>query len=368
MKVLHILGYDEKKFNIPLIEMLSDSSLDWSDTFFFATNSSMLYEEIKHFNNTIYYQGEMSLYINHIYKNYDLIIIQGWNQSIFRASLLSIKAAKKIVWRFWGTDSFDFEKSDSIKTRILGKLFFRRLSYLISNFYAIGYGVSTDVTYLQDRFKTPNPLKGYALGFDFKLGNGSFLKHTYDTSDCITKDCLRVMVGHSANRRENHINTLKRLTKLKNDNIEIVLVVAYGNPEYRSEIIKFATQNFANKVVVQDKMMPYLEYVRFLNSIDIFAIESEGSNALGNLTLLMYLGKKIYVKKNSFLDRYLHDINADYFYVDNLEKESFTEMKSKNFNSAYNHSLFLCLEDDYAVVNDHKQLYNDYRQSITNEQ
>ena len=368
MRVLHILGYDEKKFNIPLIKMLSNSSLGWSDTFYFATNSIRLFEEIKHFENIIYYQGEMSLYINKVYKSFDLIVIQGWNQSIFRASLLSANAAKRIVWRFWGTDSFDFEKSDSIKKRVLGKLLFRRLSYLISNFYAIGYGSSTDVTYLQNRFKTSHSLKGYELGFRFELGKGSFLKQTYDKSDRIIKDCLRIMVGHSANRRENHINTLKRLIKLKNENIEIVLVVAYGNPEYRNEIIKFAKQNFADKVFVQDKMISYFDYVRFLNTVDIFAIESEGSNALGNLSLLMYLGKKIYVKKNTFLDQYLHDINADYFYVEDLENESFHELTSNNFSFEKNHSLYLRLEDDFSTVNNHKKLYDDYRKIIKNEQ
>ena len=63
MKVLHILGYDEIKFNLPLVQMLSNEDLGWEDEFYFATNNLNLYETINEYENTIFFEKALQLEI-----------------------------------------------------------------------------------------------------------------------------------------------------------------------------------------------------------------------------------------------------------------------------------------------------------------
>ena len=364
MKVLHILGYDEIKFNLPLVQMLSNEDLGWEDEFYFATNNLNLYETIKEYKNTIFFEIGISSYINQIWKEYDLIVIQGWNQTVARASVLRKKATKKIVWRFWGSDCFPYEESASIKSKIAGKLLFPVLCRKISNFYGIGYGSITDVKLINKRFHIRKGLKGSPLSFRYEKGTGEQYRKIYEESLKEIKRPLRVMIGHSANERENHILTLERLRKFSDKELEIVLVLSYGKDNYRKKVIEKAREIFKDKVDVITEMMPIDQYRKFLSQVDIFAIESMGSNALGNVEDLIYFGKKIYVRKNSFLDDYLNEISVDHFLVEDIEEMTFKNFSDKNYDKVKNHNIFLSKEDDKVAVKGHKELYAEYRRNI----
>lgn len=368
MKVIHILGYDELKFNLPLVEMLTNKKLGWHDEFFFATNCEGVFEKIKQYQNTIFFKNGISFFINSIYKSYDLIIIQGWNQSVPRAALLKKKAAKKIVWRFWGSDYFPYEECESLKRRALGRIFFKRLSHLISCFYAIGYGGKTDLMFIQNRFGIKRELKGYPLFFSFQNGKGALYKRLYKSACENQNETFKIMVGHSANKREMHLITLERLRKFSKNNIEIILVVSYGNMKYKDVVINKAKEIFGDKATIIDNMLPIDSYRAMLSGVDAFAIESMGSNALGNINDLAYLGKKIFVKKNSFLDNYLTENSVEHFFVDDMDNMTFEELKNCSYDMDKNHNAFLFKEDDYFAVNTHKNLYDDYRGYLCHEQ
>ena len=367
MKILHILGYDEQKFNVPLVQMLLNKQLGFEDDFSFATNHKELYRAISKYGHAEYFEKGIAAYINEIYKSYDLIVIQGWNQSVPRASVLKKQAAEKIVWRFWGSDSFPFENETNLKRRLAGYLFFRRLCRRIAGFYAIGYAVKTDMTFLEKRFQLSRDTKGFSLPFRYNEGQGAEYKNIYEQCKNRKSDACRIMVGHSANERENHIVTLERLKKYKNENITVILVLSYGNDAYRRSVISKATEIFGEKVEIHLDMMPLNEYRKFLSGIDVFLIESLGSNALGNVTDLVYFGKKIFVRKDSFLDQYLTHEAADHFFVEDLENMDFDSFASRDFNAEKNHRLLSWKEDDEAGVKAHKMLYNTYRRERNNE-
>lgn len=362
MKILHILGYDEIKFNIPLVDMLSNKKLGWTDEFYFATNNTDLYEHISKYDNVIYFKKGISTFVNIIWKEYDLIVIQGWNQSVARASVLKMQAAKKIVWRFWGSDIFPFEQEKNLKSKILGYLLFPKLCRRISNFYAIGYGGVTDIKLVKERFHIDNNMNGFRLGFRYIEGAGKEYRNLYEYSKKETNLPYRIMIGHSANERENHLDTLERLRKFKDENIKIILVLSYGKEPYRRKVISKAKDIFGDKVEVYTEMMPISEYRRFLSDIDIFIIESMGSNALGNVSDLAYFGKKIYIRQNSFLDEYLNELEVEHFLVENIENMDFSVFSDKKYDFEKNHKIYLWKEDDESAVKDHKLLYDEYKE------
>ncbi|MBS6180971.1 MAG: TDP-N-acetylfucosamine:lipid II N-acetylfucosaminyltransferase [Erysipelotrichaceae bacterium] len=367
MRVLQILGYDEVKFNLPLVEMLSNTELRWDDEFYFATNQKKLYEKLQKNKNTIYFTDGIAHYINKIYQNYDLIVIQGWNETVLRASRLSKKAAPKIIWRFWGSDTFPWENAPRLRSRILGKLFFKKLSCLIDDFYGIGYGAPNDVDLIQKRFNLSKKIRGFRLSLTYHKGIGLTYRKAYQHALKKNNSCFRIMVGHSANIRDNHISILNKLAKFKDENIQIILVMSYGNQEYKTQVCKYATELFGNKVYIQYDMLPFAEYCDFIASIDVFITEATGSISLGNLSLIAYLGKKIFLKKDSFLSDYLIEKKVEHFYCENIEKLDFKEFSSKNFNYIHNHEAYLNLEDEYAPVNTHKELYSAFKKDRENE-
>ncbi|WP_170169109.1 TDP-N-acetylfucosamine:lipid II N-acetylfucosaminyltransferase [Mesobacillus subterraneus] len=112
------------------------------------------------------------------------------------------------------------------------------------------------------------------------------------------KDKLYIQVGNSACTTNEHIEVFEKLAKFKNSNIIIICPLSYsGEKDYIDKVILkgldiFGKERFFPIV----NFIPFQDYVNLLGKIDVAIFNHRRQRALGNITTLLGLGKKVYIR------------------------------------------------------------------------
>ena len=155
-----------------------------------------------------------------------------------------------------------------------------------------------------------------------------------------------------------------RLSKMEEQNFKIICPLSYGPPIYIKKIIE------KGKMLFGDRFIPLLDFLNpdkyfcILKQIDLAIMYHNRQQGMGNIQILVYLGKPICMKNTSGLF-YLVEKCVSVVSTQNLEKLilnkiEFTKVMSKNnkiasqnlygksaVNSSIN-NLFKLLEDKSA--------------------
>ena len=195
-----------------------------------------------------------------------------------------------------------------------------------------------DVRLLKKYFKTkaewypkgiyPNPIDFEKIGlesstsinekFNFKKSGGKLF-----------------LLGNSGAESNNHLDIMIRLSKMKEQNFEIICPLSYGGPKnYIKKIIEKAEKLFGNRFVPLLDFYNPDQYFGILKQIDLAILYHNRQQGGGTLHVLVYLGKPICMKKTS---AYFHliEIGVIVFSIQDLEKlilneVEFTQAMSEN--------------------------------------
>lgn len=329
-KYIHIFTINDTKFNPRVLKLISDNKDIFEiDQHLFVTP----YEKVFCAFNEIR-KGNSKLNIE-LYKTKELDGIQILNHyapyatwifvhCMFRITeAIFIKRAycKKIIWRSWGHDvSFSYQNGQYIKN-FIKHLFEWYWKKKVKDFRGIGIANIVDIINIKeqygnvDTFYMPYPLresKEIIELIEKKKNNSEF---------------LNIMIGHSGYSEDRHIKIMQDLIHIKNEQIHIYLVLSYGKSDYISEVEKFAIENWGNKVTIIKKMLPYKEYVNLLNKIDVAILDSRRSYALGNISILLDLKKKIFLNRNGLLRKAFEIEKIPFCYTDELRNMSYEELR-----------------------------------------
>ncbi|WP_022960579.1 TDP-N-acetylfucosamine:lipid II N-acetylfucosaminyltransferase [Spongiibacter tropicus] len=107
-----------------------------------------------------------------------------------------------------------------------------------------------------------------------------------------------VLVGNSADPRNEHLDTLSRLSRFSGENIRIVAPLSYGRKQYAEEVIAEGRRLFGEKFEAITGFMPLDDYIRLLSSVDIAIFNHRRQQAMGNIISLLGLGKKVYMRSD----------------------------------------------------------------------
>lgn len=121
-----------------------------------------------------------------------------------------------------------------------------------------------------------------------------------------------IQIGNSANPSNNHLEVFKELEKYKSDKMDIICPLSYGNPEYRDKVIEEGRRMFGNKFNPVVDFMPFEQYLGLLAKIDIAIFNHKRQQAMGNITTLLGLGKKVYIRNDITTWRFCieHDLKV----------------------------------------------------------
>lgn len=107
---------------------------------------------------------------------------------------------------------------------------------------------------------------------------------------------IYIQIGNSADPSNNHLEVFEKLKKYKDTSIEIICPLSYGDVGHRDKIIKEGNRIFGEKFIPIITLMPFDEYLGLLAKIDIAIFNHKRQQAMGNITTLLGLGEKVYIR------------------------------------------------------------------------
>jgi dTDP-N-acetylfucosamine:lipid II N-acetylfucosaminyltransferase len=102
-----------------------------------------------------------------------------------------------------------------------------------------------------------------------------------------------LIVGNSGSPTNNHLDAIQFLEENR-VNADLIVPLSYGDPHYISFLkkeIKFSN----GKVTLLERFMPFEEYLNLIASSDGLIMNSLRPQGYGNIFMMMYLGKPVYL-------------------------------------------------------------------------
>lgn len=240
----------------------------------------------------------------------------------------SIIDFNKVVLVVWGGDIYNYnlEEADSktcdkqvedMKCQILLK---------IRNFMTFACG---DYSYMQQMYSVSG------MSYDCLYPSSVNIKFLDDicNRDEKTSNKTIVLLGNSATFTNQHVGALNLLSKYKEDNIEIICPLSYGNDEYRAMVIEYGNEIFGSKFVPILEYLTPEKYVKMINKADVGIFNNNRQQATANIEILSYLGKKIYIRNDtSMWSHYVTRDKCAFESVDDIAFQSFHQF-SENLSS-----------------------------------
>lgn len=214
-----------------------------------------------------------------------LIVISGfwgferlwmWPQSVWR----------KVIIQFWGGDFYGLRGRRFRRTWILKWIAFHRCrGYIISDG---DYEKFLQIIHVpKPRLLAPVPYDPNKA-VDYRM----YRKEKHDGA-------LKILVGNSASLENEHIEAYGFLSRFKDENVEIYSSLSYGVPGYREEVIAFGRNVFGEKYHPITDFMEFDQYRRFLSSMDVGVFNNNCQEAVGNITMMMAMGKTLYLREGT---------------------------------------------------------------------
>ena len=334
-KYIHIFWQNDFKFNPSVVKMIIDPNNGLNpDEHLFVTPHKEVYTEInniaesKSSNNEqihfeLYEAGDTknARIVNYYATLGDWLIVHSMPPP-HKAIFIKNKYCSKIVWRTWGHDiGYYYRKETPIKNLvkyIIGQIW----KYKVKKFHAIGRSNIVDELNIRERF---GDVKTFRMPYQF-----TSIIDIIDAEqkEKITLDgTINIMVGHFGRAADNHIQMMKRLEHLKNDDIHLYFILSYGDSEYIKDVKNYISKGWHHKSTIVTNFLPRNEYVNFLNQMDVIILDGPRSYALGNINLLIYLRKKLFVNRNGIIRKAFDLTGIPYCLTDELENMTYDELK-----------------------------------------
>ncbi|MFA5993837.1 MAG: TDP-N-acetylfucosamine:lipid II N-acetylfucosaminyltransferase [Parcubacteria group bacterium] len=137
-----------------------------------------------------------------------------------------------------------------------------------------------------------------------------------------------ILVGNSATKENNHVETFELLSQYDLGNREVIVPLSYGDTKYRDAIICYG------KELLGDHFRPLVEFTTLdkYNSIisrcSIVVMNHKRQQALGNIGTMLYKGAKVFFDKDSIAFQFFKKSGANVF-----STEHFKEKRKEVFGS-----------------------------------
>ncbi|KRG15753.1 hypothetical protein ACA30_03985 [Virgibacillus soli] len=292
MSILHI--QKPEKFTVPFNNFIEDY-FDKEDHFFAIRTDKANQQP----NDNLKYN---SFYIKNSKDFFLLIKKMNQSKKIFLHSLLIDPKIllllffqpwllRKCYWILWGADLYKYKKP-KVTLKQKGLEFVRK--FVIKNMYEILPIVEGDYRLAQEWYHTKAKYRYNAIYpvnteiiSEMELGG---YKRGRD---------VKILLGNSATESNNHKDILQKLSKFKDENMQLYVPLSYGNNDYAEEVITLGKSIFGTKFIPVTEFMERVDYINLLNTMDAGIFNNDRQQAMGNIYLLLYLGKKVFIRKET---------------------------------------------------------------------
>lgn len=288
MSIVHIFKSTNKKFYEPYIEFIN-TNFNINNHFFiiekYGKNSKKNLNKInvEYISLFQYFRLIKGLYtsekiILHALMSPRLVLIL-----FFQPWLL-----KKCYWVIWGSDLYYYvTRKKNVNSSIT--------EFLRKNIIKNMRGLITHIKGDYELAKQWYGAKGnyyYSFMYPSNLWKEKALNETMDHNGQVT-----IQIGNSADPSNMHIEVFEKLQIYRNEDIRIICPLSYGNKEYAREVEKQGRAIFGNKFLSLSEFVAFEKYIELLSGIDIAIFNHRRQQGLGNITTLLGLGKKVYIRE-----------------------------------------------------------------------
>lgn len=281
-------------------------------------------------------------YINENAKKYKRIILHSLFLSSNEIIKLTDEAAKKIVWIVWGHDLYSVYKKKALSLNyIVGESIHcvkkvlrgtyirqfkarREVSRKVSLFQCIGIGYPYDEKMIRKKYGQ-KPTVVYGPVFSNNILSTKKRELRAKHLSC-KSTVINILIGHSGFEFIEHEKYLQKLSKYKNENIHVYLVLAYGASEERIQKLRQLSDELfsSGQVTIITEMMKKEIYMEFLSTIDIAIFPFLHQSALSNTKSLAYMGAKMFFHPNGVLAKGFKEGGVKTFDCRKIGKISFS--------------------------------------------
>lgn len=332
-KVLHI--FPAEKFTGPFVNFINNN-FSPEDHLFLILGDNSKYQDLSTYNNVIsflFHESESKIRnarkLISLSRSSEKIIIHG----LFSRSLLmflnlyllfgSKKKKAKLYWRIWGADLYNqFLISPKRRFYILRKayrsLIFSMKKRIIMNLDGIISPVQGDYDFAVSKYKTNAKYFKYGNYAVYEPKDFEEIKKTKHPTDVPT-----VLLGNSASQTNEHYEAIDLLKSLREyREFRVLCPLSYGDNEYREKVIEYGKDKLGESFEPILNYIAESEYISLLDSIDIAIMNHKRQQALGNIAILIRLGKKVYLRKQNPVYKHYIDMGAKVFSIDSISKDN----------------------------------------------
>lgn len=328
-KYLHVMFFDDVKFYIPLVKNINAYQSLNSNEHLFVTDKKDVYAEIKKFTN-VKFVNSVAL-IMYMFKS-EWIIFHSMTLKKWQFLLLPNNISKRIIWRTWGHDIRPYVKTErriyDLAKRIEFDLFRKKLKKI----FAFGVANEVDVVNIEEVYGSS--FRYIKMPYTDSKANSEILKSIIPKSN----GKITVLIGHNCSRVDNHLQILEELSKYKDENINLILPLSYSDPGdgYKEQVIQKAYSIFgADKVTILNDFISKPAYIQMIANIDIAIMDMYYSNGLGNISYILFFGKKLYIRKGGNLDKAFLREKINPNYTINIQNQDFGEFIKNDSDEKY---------------------------------
>lgn len=298
--------------------------------------------------------------INNMIQNCSKLIVSGLFDDLTFLMKYSDDIWRKIYLHFWGGDFYCYRENCMVRASSskIQKLEMLRLA--IKRSAAVLNVISTDYIELSQ-----------ILDIEKKHFEAAMPESTISENTSISKKnlyekkegTLRIIIGNSASADNCHIEIFKMLEWMKNDKIEIICPLSYGEVEYRKKVITEGYKIYKEKIVFITDFMPINDYASLLNSCDVGIYNTNRQQGFKNITTMIKFGKKVFLKENTSIWTKLNELGIEVHSIDELMFKTYDVMKpleidSKKNNRKYIEEFFSSYKSQWTYVLDDKSQEN----------
>ncbi len=314
--LLHIITSD--KFTIGYIKYMLRTFKDIQHTFLFIKTRYVenLSDDISKYSKKVNEVNELFSDKDLLYSA-DKVIVSGLFGLEEYLFFLPNKLLKKMYFQFWGGDFYSYRNTKLLSRR---KLYKMMLHSCIKRCGGILNLIDDDYKELSKIF--PNKNKHYTMIMPDDPDNLS----VYDEYALKTNKKKRILLGNSATEENCHIEILKKLKHLKDEKMEIICPLSYGDKEYAKKIISIGNKIYGKKFIPITDYMTFDKYLRLISSCSVAIFNNNRQQAMGNINAMLTFGKKVYIRNTTPMWKEYNSNNILIYDVEKLNNISFDDL------------------------------------------
>lgn len=314
--ILHFCTLE--KFIPSFIELINDEFDSESHRFLvFGDRKKFPFKEapnVEYYPSFIKFGGSLWASITTAYRFIKLcnqskkVILHGlWDDHLIELLFFFPQILKKCYWAVWGGDLYRY-KFRANKIRLIVHEFFRRV--VIKRLENIIAFIPGDFELAQKWYLTRARLHRC-----FMYTSNIFVPPETINCDNEFNRVVKILIGNSADPRNNHIEAFEKIRGLKDSAIQILVPLSYGDRGYAKDIIKIGKEIFGEKFVPIENFMDLREYLAFLSQVDIAVFNHDRQQAMGNIIALLGSGKRVFLRKEVVTYEFFRNLGVKIFDV-----------------------------------------------------